>query len=388
MPNNGTTEDKDEDQLSITDDIRGAEYYHGLVPRADIEPLLRKEGDFLVRKTEHTPGMIVLALSVRYGDAIRHFMINQDEDRSFYLEHHHEPSVAALINWYRSTKTPLSASTPARLRRAIERPAWLLNHDSIKLIRKLGEGAFGEVYLAEFTSGAEKMEVATKTMREEATREARLKFMKEARLMRKLLHRNIVRIMGVAVHEQPLMIVMELCPGGSLLNHLRKNKGKLTAAIKLRFATEAAAGLAYLEKQNFMHRDIAARNCLLTDKLELKISDFGMSDERTELTDEKLEKVPVKWLAPETMQHKVYTNKTDVWSYGIMLWEIYAEGAEPYTGLTNIQARAKIVVHNYRMEAPKDTPPFIAKLMTSCWAKEPIDRPGFQKIHTLLKEKK
>lgn len=128
-------------------------------------------------------GVIILAISVRHGEKVYHFMINQEADGTFYLEQHHEKTVAELIAWHRSTKTPLSQTTPARLRRPIERPAWLLNHDAIKLVRKLGEGAFGEVYLAEYTNGAEKSEVAVKTMREEATRAARLKFMKEARLM-------------------------------------------------------------------------------------------------------------------------------------------------------------------------------------------------------------
>lgn len=174
-------------------------------------------------------------------------------------------------------------------------------------------GAFGEVYLAEYTNGAEKLEVAVKTMREEATREARMKFMKEARLMRKLRHKNVVQILGVAVHEHPLMLVMELCQGGSLLNHVRKNKGSVTQANRIRFMAEAAEGLFFLERQKCIHRDVAARNCLLSQKLELKVADFGMSDDRVLMHDDKLEKVPVKWLAPETMQKKVYSSKTDVW---------------------------------------------------------------------------
>ncbi|KAI6213759.1 Non-specific protein-tyrosine kinase [Aphelenchoides besseyi] len=321
-------------------------------------------------------------------------MINQNERGHFYLETHTEKTVGELIDWHFRTKTPCSAASGVKLKRAVERPQWILTHDSIKMQKKLGEGAFGEVFTASFSGDGGTTLVAVKTMREEMSREARLKFMKEARLMRKLSHRNIVRILGVAVHEQPLMIVMELCPGGSLLNYLRKNKGKLSLTTKLRFALEASSGLAYLEQQNFMHRDIAARNCLLTEKHELKISDFGMSDERKELTDDKLDKVPVKWLAPETMQNKIYSNKTDV-------WEIFADGQEPYPGLSNIQTRAKIIVQNYRMEMPKvcflslklfeffqDTPALISKIVNSCWAKDPADRPSFQKIHEHLKEKK
>ncbi|CAD5220090.1 unnamed protein product [Bursaphelenchus okinawaensis] len=380
------TEDNENDDISITDDIRGAEYYHGLVPRTDIEPLLKKEGDFLLRKTEHNPGEIVLALSVRHDGHIRHFMINQDDDHTFYLENHREKTVAELINWHRSTRTPLSSSTPAKLRRPVERPAWLLNHDSIKLSKKLGEGAFGEVYLAEYTSAGDRMEVAVKTMREEATRDARLKFMKEARLMRKFQHKNVVRIMGVAVHEHPLMLIMELCPGGSVLTYLRKNRGNVDQKTKLRFVSEAAEGLYFLERQKCIHRDIAARNCLLSAKLDLKVADFGMSDDRCYMHDDKLDKVPVKWLAPETMQNKIYSNKTDVWSFSILVYEIYSDGAEPYAGMTNIQTRAKIVVTDYRMEMPKDCPPKMVALVTLCWSKDPNKRPDFGKITKMLKE--
>ncbi|KAI6200030.1 Tyrosine-protein kinase [Aphelenchoides besseyi] len=411
------TDAKDEENscLSITDDVKRADYYHGLVPRADIEPLLKKEGDFLLRKTE-TNGQTILALSVKWEAQVKHFMINQNERGHFYLETHTEKTVGELIDWHFRTKTPCSAASGVRLKRAVERPQWILTHDSIKMQKKLGEGAFGEVFTAAFSGDGATTLVAVKTMREEMSREARLKFMKEARLMRKLSHRNIVRILGVAVHEQPLMIVMELCPGGSLLNYLRKNKGKLTQATKLRFAFEASAGLAYLEQQNFIHRDIAARNCLLTEKHELKISDFGMSDERKELTDDKLDKVPVKWLAPETMQNKIYSNKTDVWSFGIMVIKVFKEINFIFLGLGDLcrrsRALSRIVEHSNTCKDHRsklsngnaeglfsylfsklfgffqDTPTSIAKIVNSCWAKDPADRPSFQKIHEYIKEKK
>jgi len=375
-----------EGKASVLDDIQSADFYHGLISRVDIEPLLRKEGDFLLRKTEHKPGVIILAVSVRHDGAVKHFIVNKGENGSFYMEDHQEKSVVELINWHRTTKTPLSSGTPAKLTNAIERPKWILTHDAVKLGKKIGEGAFGEVYTATFvTPDSGEIQVAVKTMREEMVRESRIKFMKEARLMRKLEHPNIVKILGVAVHEYPIMIVIELCLGGSLLNYLRKNKEKTKLESKLRFCLEAAAGLAYLERHNTLHRDIAARNCLLTDKNELKISDFGMSDERKKLTEDKLDKVPMKWLAPETMQTKVYSNKTDVWSFGVLVYEIYADGSEPYPGLTNLQTRAKIVVQNYRMDMPKDTPSGVVKLVTKCWLTDSDARPTFEKIHETLK---
>ncbi|KAH7724954.1 TK/FER protein kinase [Aphelenchoides avenae] len=374
-----SVEDKEADAPSITDDVRQAEYYYGFIPRTDIEPLLRKEGDFILRKTEQQPGQVVLAVSVFWDGTVRHYMINQDE-QGLYIEGHHEKTVGELIQWHRSSRTALNTTTGAKLRRAVERPPWLLNHESIKLAEKLGEGAFGEVYLAEF----KEEEVAVKTMRGEATGDDRRKFMKEARTMRKFKHRNVVKILGVAVHELPLMIVMEFCPGGSLLSYVRK-KPSLFQRNSGKFIFEASDGLAYLERERCIHRDIAARNCLLTAKQDVKISDFGMSEE-TAITEDKLEKVPVKWLAPETLQQRKYSHKTDVWSYGILCWEVYADGAEPYPGLTNLQTRAKIVVQNYRMEMSKDTPTAVAELVHSCWDKDPEKRPSFTQIARTLKD--
>ncbi|VDM13191.1 unnamed protein product [Wuchereria bancrofti] len=280
--------------------------------------------------------------------------------------------------------TPISAGSHAKLINGIGRQPWLLEHDEIQLQRKLGEGAFGEVYLAQYVQMNKVTDVAVKTMREEASRQTRLKFMKEARIMRKFSHPNVVKIMGVMVYENPLMIIMELCPEGSMLSYLRKNV-PVNLDLKLRFATEASAGLAYLESRRCIHRDIAARNCLLSEQLEVKISDFGMSDERRIIHDGKLEKVPMKWLAPETMQQRIFSSKTDVWSFGVLVWEVYANGKEPYPGLSNIQTRAKIVVQNYRMEMPKTAPSAISKLVYRCWKTEPSERPSFAEIHNKLK---
>ncbi|GMT04929.1 hypothetical protein PENTCL1PPCAC_27103, partial [Pristionchus entomophagus] len=368
-----------EDEGSVTDEVRNADYYHGLIPKTDAEALLKKDGDFLLRKTEHSSGVIIHCISVKTEDKVKHFDGNRDHQHFFYItQAHKEKSVPALIIWYKTNKTPLSPNSKAVLKKPIERPPWTLNHDAIFILKKLGQGAFGEVYQAEYVSKSTE-KVAVKTMRGEVTRDARNKF-KEARMMRKYDHKHVVRIFGMAVHEHPLMIVMVRGSGGSLLSFIKKHGKTCGLAEKLRFATESADGLAYLSKQQCVHRDIAARNVLLTDKNVVKISDFGMSDDKVILHDDTLEKVPVKWLAPETMQEKIYSLKSDVWSYGIMVWEIYANGAEPYPGMTRMVARAKIVVADYRMEMPKDTPAEVTKLVAQCWDKVPEKRPDMATV--------
>ncbi|GMR53067.1 hypothetical protein PMAYCL1PPCAC_23262 [Pristionchus mayeri] len=387
-----SVEDKNEtkdDEGSITDDIRNADFYHGLIPKTDAEALLKKEGDFILRKTEHNSGVIVLCISVKAdAEKVKHFVINTDASKSYFIDAaHKETSVSNLINFYKATKTPLSVASQAKLKKAIERPPWGINHDAIFIIKKLGQGAFGDVYLAEYVSEKGREKVAVKTMKGEASREARNKFLKEARMMRKYDHRNVVKILGVAVHEHPLMIVMECCEGGAMCSYLKKNGKTMPMKEKNRFVAEAAEGLGYLEKQQCIHRDIAARNCLLSGKNNLvKISDFGMSDDKAILHDDTLEKVPVKWLAPETLQDRIYSLKSDVWAFGVLVWEIYSNGAEPYPGLTRLQTRAKIVLTDYRMKMPDDTPAEMAKIAVQCWDKVPEKRPSISAILPDLKK--
>ncbi|VDK84496.1 unnamed protein product [Litomosoides sigmodontis] len=364
--------------------------YHGLLPHADVDPLLKEDGDFLIRKTDKD-GQIILALSVKWNKQALHFVVNRDESGNYYFETHKEKTIHDLINWHKKTGNPVSERSRAKLINGITRQAWLLDHDEIQLQRKIDEGAFGEVYLAQYIQQNKVTDVAVKTMREEASRQARLKFMKEARIMRKFSHPNVVKIMGIMVHENPLMIVMELCPEGSVLSYLRKNV-PVNSDLKLRFAIEASAGLAYLESKHCIHRDIAARNCLLSKQLEVKISDFGMSDERRIIHDEKLEKVLQQLFGIlggrkyivllKLYQFTNFQAKTIKYSE---VWELYADGKEPYPGLSNIQTRAKIVVQNYRMEMPKTAPSAVTKLVYRCWKTEPSERPSFAEIHCKLK---
>ncbi|GMT28245.1 hypothetical protein PFISCL1PPCAC_19542 [Pristionchus fissidentatus] len=378
-----------DDEGSITDDIRNADFYHGLIPKTDAEALLKKEGDFVLRKTEHNTGVIVLCISVRVdAEKVKHFVINTDAAKNYFIDvAHKETTVSNLINFYKTTKNPLSAASGAKLRKAVERPPWAINHDAIFIMKKLGQGAFGEVYLAEYVSEKGREKVAVKTMKGEASRDARNKFLKEARMMRKYDHKNVVRILGVAVHEHPLMIAMECCEGGAMSSYLKKNGKTMPMKEKNRFVAEAAEGLSYLEKQQCIHRDIAARNCLLSGKNNtVKISDFGMSDDKAILHDDTLEKVPVKWLAPETLQDRIYSLKSDVWAFGVLVWEIYSNGAEPYPGLSRLQTRAKIVLTDYRMKMPDDTPAEITKIVTQSWDKVPDKRPAISAVLPDLKK--
>ncbi|GMS89657.1 hypothetical protein PENTCL1PPCAC_11832, partial [Pristionchus entomophagus] len=199
----------------------------------------------------------------------------------------------------------------------IERDPLGLNHDDFFIIKKLSQGVSNEIYSADYISEKGSEKVVVKIMKGEFNHDSRNTFLKEARMMRKLEHRNIVKMLGIAVHDLPLMIMMEYCEGGAMSSYLMKNGKAISVNEKKRFVIEAAEGMAYLEEKPFIHRDIAARNCLLYGETNtVKISDLAMSHDKGSLHDEYLEKTRIKWLAPEVMQNSIYSLKTDVWSFG------------------------------------------------------------------------
>jgi len=144
---------------------------------------------------------------------------------------------------------------------------------------------------------------------------------------------------------------------------------------------DAAAGMQYLESKNCIHRDLAARNCLVGEKNTVKISDFGMSREEEEYTvSDGLKQIPIKWTAPEALNYGKYTSLCDVWSFGVLCWEIFSKGGTPYQGMTNTKAR-EMLDSGYRMPAPEGTPDEMYNLMLKCWNYEAESRPHFEEIH-------
>nr|XP_046161117.1 tyrosine-protein kinase Fer-like isoform X1 [Oncorhynchus gorbuscha]XP_046161119.1 tyrosine-protein kinase Fer-like isoform X1 [Oncorhynchus gorbuscha]XP_046161120.1 tyrosine-protein kinase Fer-like isoform X1 [Oncorhynchus gorbuscha]XP_046161121.1 tyrosine-protein kinase Fer-like isoform X1 [Oncorhynchus gorbuscha] len=356
------------------------EWYHGAIPRTEAQELLKEQGDFLVRESHGKPGEYVL--SVFSEGQRRHFII-QFADNQYRFEGTGFPTIPQLIEHHYTSKQVITKkSGVVLLNPVIKDKKWILNHEDVTLGELLGKGNFGEVFKGTLR---DKTPVAVKTCKEDLPQELKIKFLSEARILKQYDHANIVKLIGVCTQRQPIYIVMELVSGGDFLSFLRKKKEDLKTKQLVKFSLDAAAGMAYLELKNCIHRDLAARNCLVGESNLLKISDFGMSRQEDDgiYSSSGLKQIPIKWTAPEALNYGRYSSESDVWSFGILLWETFSLGVCPYPGMTNQQAREQ-VEKDYRMSCPTKCPEEIYKVMQKCWEYKPENRPKFADLQKEL----
>uniref|UniRef100_U5EPN0 Tyrosine-protein kinase n=1 Tax=Corethrella appendiculata TaxID=1370023 RepID=U5EPN0_9DIPT len=366
--------------LSTNRPLYEEEWFHGVLPREEVVRLLRNEGDFLVRETtRNDESQIVLSVC---WNGHKHFIVQTTAEGHYRFEGPAFPSIQELILHQYQSEMAVTGRSGAVLRKPVLRERWELSNDDVILLDKIGRGNFGDVYKARLKSS--KKEVAVKTCRMTLPDEQKRKFLQEGRILKQYDHPNIVKLIGICVQKQPIMIVMELVPGGSLLMFLRKNANTLTIKQMMAMSRDAAAGMRYLESKNCIHRDLAARNCLIGTENIVKISDFGMSREEEEyIVSDGMKQIPIKWTAPEALNFGKYTSLCDVWSYGILVWEIFSKGGTPYSGMSNSRARERIDA-GYRMPAPDNAPQEMYRLMLKCWSYEPESRPHFDEIYTVV----
>uniref|UniRef100_A0A672QC15 Tyrosine-protein kinase n=1 Tax=Sinocyclocheilus grahami TaxID=75366 RepID=A0A672QC15_SINGR len=313
-------------------------WYHGAIPRLEVQELLKNDGDFLVRESQ---GKQEYVLSVHWGGQCRHFLIQSTDDK------------------------------------------WVLEHDDVILGQSIGRGNFGEVFSGRLHS--ENTPVAVKACRENLPAEHKNKFLMEARILKQYDHPNIVKLIGVCTQKQPIYIIMELVQGGDFLTFLRTEGHDLKTKMLIKMAENVASGMAYLESKKCIHRDLAARNCLVGEESVVKISDFGMSRQEQDgvySATGGMKQIPVKWTAPEALNYGRYTTESDVWSFGVLLWETFSRGVTPYTvphNMSNQHTRDE-VERGYRMPAPNNCPDEIYALMCQCWQYDPRNRPSFHKL--------
>ncbi|XP_026857017.1 tyrosine-protein kinase Lyn isoform X1 [Electrophorus electricus] len=364
------------------------------ITRKDAERQLlapaNKPGSYLIRESETSKGSYSLSIrdvGPQGSDVVKHYKIRSLDNGGYYISPKITFSdIIKMINHYHKQSDGLCR----KLERPCEKPkaqkpwdkdAWEISKESIKMVRKLGAGQFGEVWMA-FYNNSTKVAVKTLkpgTMSVEA-------FLEEANLMKTLQHDRLVRLYAVVTKSEPIYIITEFMANGSLLDFLKSEAGsKLQLPKLIDFSAQIAEGMAYIEKKNYIHRDLRAANVLVSESLLCKIADFGLARviEDDQYTAREGAKFPIKWTAPEAINYGSFTIKSDMWSFGILLYEIITYGKIPYPGMSNVEVMNS-VQRGYRMPCPENCPTELYDIMTTCWKNKPEDRPTFDYIQSVL----
>ena len=370
-------------------------WYYGDVSRTEAEKLLYGEGNqrgsYLVRESETVRGGY--SLSIRDRDKVKHYKIKNERGSFFIVPHITFKSIADLITHYQrhldgiciSLLYPcVSVEKPQTVGLSVHtNDDWEIDRRQIRLVKKLGSGSFAQVWGGIWNGTTS---VAVKTLKT-GTSMAESDFLREATLMKELRHPNILQLYAMCTKEQPFYIITELMKHGSLLEYLRNERGLLKLSQLISMAQQVAEGMVYLEEHQYIHRDLAARNVLVGDGLICKISDFGLTQlvEEAESKSREGTKFAIKWTAPEALLRNRFSVKSDVWSFGILLYEIITFGRFPYAGMTNEEVTRKLE-RGYRMPQPKECSYAYYNIMLKCWREEPENRPTFEALQWELEE--
>jgi fyn-related kinase len=366
-------------------------WFFGKIGRAEAEMRLKshenKDGAFIIRNSD-TGGPNQYSLSVKHDNEVKHYRIVQFETGGFYINKktvfstihdlvlHYSTSADGLcINLREPCK---NRPVPATIGLSYDtQDAWEIDRNRVKLCGELGRGQFGQVFEGLFNGT---VRVAIKTLRKGSMDPQ--DFLAEAQIMKKMCHKNLVRLYAVCTREEPVFIITELMSKGAMIDYLKTEAGqKLELPQFIEMATQIASGMAYLERERFVHRDLAARNILVGDENVCKIADFGLARfiKETEYEARAGARFPIKWTAPEAANYSKFTIKSDVWSFGIVLFEIVTKGGTPYPEMSNAEVLNR-VDKGYRMPQPPNCEAKYYSIMVKCWNKDPVKRPTFESL--------
>ncbi|CAL1528120.1 unnamed protein product [Lymnaea stagnalis] len=352
-----------------------------------------KNGTFLIRPATDKATYVLSVLhasSSKEDPTVKHYRIKSMDNGEFYISPNRQfEDLFHLVEHYKTKNAtglccpltiPCPRIPPALIFRDLE-----VSRDAVNLVSKLGAGCFGEVWKGKFRKV---VDVAVKklkpnTMSSEA-------FLQEAKFMHTLTHERIVQLMAVVSEDEPFFIITELMIHGALLDFLRSDTGK-----KLKFTqlitvnSQIAEGMSYLESKQYIHRDLRAANILVGDHYSVKIADLGLArmvDEQVYNANQDT-KFPIKWTAPEAAIERRFSIKSDVWSFGVLMYEIITFGKVPYPGMQGHEV-LRMIERGERMTMPANPPMPIPKqyyeLMLKCWNQNPDDRPTFESLHFLF----
>ncbi|XP_068425753.1 high affinity nerve growth factor receptor isoform X2 [Clinocottus analis] len=326
-----------------------------------------------------------------------------------------EDDLAVSLRFMNFGTSPPSSDEDSGLSSFVENPQYFcgiikekdmcvqhIKRQDIVLKWELGEGAFGKVYLADcanLSPDSNKMLVAIKTLKD-ANESTRQDFQREAELLTVLQHQHIVRFYGVCTDGEPLAMVFEYMRHGDLNRFLRAHGpdarileetkmpplGQLTLPEMLHIAAQIASGMVYLASLHFVHRDLATRNCLVGEGMVVKIGDFGMSRDIYSTDYYRVggrTMLPIRWMPPESIMYRKFTTESDIWSFGVVLWEIFTYGKQPWYQLSNSEA-IECITQGRELERPRTCPKEVHLLMQGCWQREPQQRMVIKDLHSRL----
>ncbi|XP_055811589.1 serine/threonine-protein kinase STY46-like isoform X3 [Solanum dulcamara] len=258
--------------------------------------------------------------------------------------------------------------------------AWEIDNALLKYEYKIATGSTGDLYKGSLHN----QEVAIKVLKAECLNEdVQRDFAQEVYILRKVRHKNVVQFIGACTKPPRLCIITEFMSGGSLYDFLHKKKGFFRLPALLKVAIDVSKGMSYLHQNNIIHRDLKTANLLMDENQVVKVADFGVARVQVQSGVMTAETGTYRWMAPEVIGHRPYDRKADVFSFGIVLWELLT-GKLPYEFLTPLQAAVAVVQKGLRPTIPANTHPMLVELLEKCWQQEPRLRPEFSEILNIL----
>eukprot|EP01026_Neomeris_dumetosa_P045569 TRINITY_DN3859_c0_g1_i21.p1 TRINITY_DN3859_c0_g1~~TRINITY_DN3859_c0_g1_i21.p1 ORF type:complete len:563 (-),score=66.47 TRINITY_DN3859_c0_g1_i21:1776-3464(-) len=258
---------------------------------------------------------------------------------------------------------------------------WDIDVKQLSIESRIGQGQFGTLYKGAYCGQS----VAIKILRDvNASPQQYQEFVQEVSIMRKVRHKNVVQFIGACTQKPNLCILFEFMSGGSLYDHLKQN-GPLNYKQVIKVALDVSYGMDYLHKMGIIHRDLKAANILLDENFVIKIGDFGIARVLSNDGIMTAETGTYRWMAPEVVEHSPYGLKADVFSFGLVLWELMT-GRIPYEGMTPLQAAVGVVQNGMRPPIPTNTPEQLSSLIQACWQQKPDKRPSFSQLWKVLEQ--
>ncbi|XP_051950731.1 protein-tyrosine kinase 6 [Xyrauchen texanus] len=368
-------------------------WYFGMLNRFETQNLLLGPGNgigaFLLRRSEKDNVGCVLSVVISDTE-VKHIKVHEDNERYYLDQSHMFLSLEKLVEHYRR----YSLDSAPRLTHPCKRPEpkpqdlshqtvddWELPKEEFTLEEELGKGYFADVYRGKWKG---MVNVAIKILKNNESINHR-EFQMETQILKKLRHRHLITLFAICTRSTPFYIITELMEKGNLLDFLRGEEGRnLEQQVMTDMASQVADGMVYLEDQKSIHRDLAARNVLVGQNYICKVADFGLARIVKEpIYSSGDKKIPYKWSAPEAISHGRFSNKSDVWSFGVLLYEIFTYGGLPYPTYSNHEV-FHLISSGYRMPAPHKCPSHIYDIMLMCWSGSADERPDFSQLKKLL----